>query len=128
MARKHAIKVNPERQRKRFTRESRLEAVRLLQLRQKPATQMALEPGVRLSQLSNYWRSSMPESGCMFDDSVYGGPSASASPGIQLGNLALRGERGVFRVSGTDMLRLRWNPFFAYVQSRTLTFMRLGDS
>jgi len=62
------------------------------------------------------------------DDPVYGGPSATESPGIQLGNLALRGERGVFRVSGTDMLRLRWNPFFDYVQSRALKFMRLGDA
>ena len=60
------------------------------------------------------------------DDPVYGGPSAAESPGIQLGNLALRGEHGVLRVSGTDLLRLRWNPFFDYVQSRTLTFMRLG--
>jgi alpha-beta hydrolase superfamily lysophospholipase len=62
------------------------------------------------------------------DDPVYGGPSATESPGIQLGNLALRGEHGVLRVSGTDMLRLRWNPFFDYVQSRTLKFMRLGDA
>jgi hypothetical protein len=70
----------------------------------------------------------MPGSRCMPDDPVYGGPSATESPGIQLGNLALRGEHGVLRVSGTDMLRLRWNPFFDYVQSRTLKFMRLNDS
>ena len=62
------------------------------------------------------------------DDPVYGGPSAAESPGIQLGNLALRGEHGVLRVSGTDLLRLRWNPFFDYVQSRILKFMRLGHA
>jgi len=61
------------------------------------------------------------------DDPVYGGPSAGESPGIQLGNLDLRGEHGVLRVSGTDLLRLRWNPFFDYLQSRTLKFMRLGE-
>jgi alpha-beta hydrolase superfamily lysophospholipase len=61
------------------------------------------------------------------DDPVYGGPSAGESPGIQLGNLDLRGEHGVLRVSGTDLLRLRWNPFFDYLQSRTLKFMRLDE-
>ena len=60
------------------------------------------------------------------EDPVYGGPSAGASPGIQLGNLNLKGERGVFRVPATDMLRLRWNPFFDYLESRTLQFMKLS--
>jgi alpha-beta hydrolase superfamily lysophospholipase len=59
------------------------------------------------------------------DDPVYGGPSAPESRGIQLGNLALRGEHGVLQVSGTDLLRLRWNPFFDYLWSRTEQFMRL---
>jgi transposase-like protein len=36
-------KVNPERQRARFTKEFKLEVVRLLELGQKPATQLALE-------------------------------------------------------------------------------------
>jgi hypothetical protein len=61
------------------------------------------------------------------DDPVYGGPSAAASGGIQLGNLALRGEHGVLQISGSDLLRLRWNPFFDYVQSRTLRFMHLDE-
>lgn len=60
-------------------------------------------------------------------DPVYGGPEAGESPGIQLGDLAMRGERGVLLVSGTDFLRLRWNPFFDYVESRVLRFTRLGD-
>jgi len=42
--------------------------------------------------------------------------------------MALRGENGVLQVSGTDLLRLRWNPFFDYVQSRILQFMELNDS
>ena len=60
-------------------------------------------------------------------DPVYGGPLAGTSPGIQLGNLALRGERGVLQISGTDLLRLRWNPFFDYVESRVLRFTQLSD-
>lgn len=51
MASKQAIKVNAERQRKRYTREFKLEAVRLLELGQKPATQLALELGVQRNQL-----------------------------------------------------------------------------
>ena len=61
------------------------------------------------------------------DDPVYGGPAAGKSPGVQLGNLALRGEVGVLRVSGTDLLRLRWNPFFDYVRARVVAFMGLAQ-
>jgi alpha-beta hydrolase superfamily lysophospholipase len=61
------------------------------------------------------------------DDPVYGGPDAGESPGIQLGNLDMRGERGVLRITGTGLLRLRWNPFFDYLHSRTLEFMNLKD-
>jgi hypothetical protein len=58
-------------------------------------------------------------------DPVYGGPAAPDSPGIELGNLAPRGERGVLQVSGTDLLRLRWNPFYDYVEARMLEFTGL---
>ena len=61
------------------------------------------------------------------EDPVYGGPSAGESPGIQLGNIELRGEHGVLQISGTNLLRLRWNPFFNYLQSRTLEFMQLDQ-
>jgi alpha-beta hydrolase superfamily lysophospholipase len=59
-------------------------------------------------------------------DPVYGGAAKQKSPGIQLGNLALRGERGVLRISASDMLRLRWNPFYAYLEWRALGFMDPG--
>lgn len=61
------------------------------------------------------------------EDSLYGGPDATSSPGIQLGNLALRGERGVLMVSGTDVLRLHWNPFYDYVEGRVLRFTGLEN-
>jgi transposase len=38
--------VNPERVRQRFNREFKLEAVRLLELGEKPATQLAMELGI----------------------------------------------------------------------------------
>ncbi|MFQ5643216.1 MAG: alpha/beta hydrolase [Thiogranum sp.] len=59
-------------------------------------------------------------------DPLYGGPDAGESPGIHLGNLELRGERGVLRVSASDMLRIRWNPFYPYLEQRALDFMQLA--
>ncbi len=46
-----ATKKNPDRVRVRHSKEFKLEAVRLLKLGQKPGTELALELGVRRSQL-----------------------------------------------------------------------------
>jgi len=62
------------------------------------------------------------------DDPLYGRIDTGDSPGIRLGDLAPRGERGVLRVSAADMLRLRWNPFYSYIQKRVLEFTRLEPS
>ena len=59
------------------------------------------------------------------DDPVYGGDEAGPSPGIDLGDLALRGEKGVLQVPAADMLRLRYNPFHLYLEQRLLVFMGL---
>ena len=59
------------------------------------------------------------------NDPLYGGHPEGENPGIQLGDIALRGERGVLWVSGTDMLRLRWNPFFPYIETRVFNFLGL---
>jgi transposase len=48
---KERTKVNAERQRQRYSREFKLEAVRLLELGQKPATQLSLELGIRRNLL-----------------------------------------------------------------------------
>lgn len=44
-------KVNPDRKRQQFTQEFKREAVRLLKLGQKPATQLALELGIPRNRL-----------------------------------------------------------------------------
>ena len=64
-------KVNPERQRARFTKEFKLEVVRLLDLGQKPATQLALELGVARNQLYK-WQAQVHKIGT---------PSAFRGPG-----------------------------------------------
>jgi transposase len=48
---KERTKINTDRQRQRYSREFKLEAVRLLELGQKPATQLSLELGIRRNQL-----------------------------------------------------------------------------
>lgn len=62
------------------------------------------------------------------EDTLYGGRPQGNSPGIQLGDLALRGERGVLQVPAADMLRLRWNPFYPYVEARVLEFLGLDGA
>ena len=56
------------------------------------------------------------------EDPVYGGELAAPSPGIDLGDIALRGERDVLQVPAADQLRLRYNPFYRYVEHRVLVF------
>lgn len=58
-------------------------------------------------------------------DPLYGAVPPEDSRTLYLGGLGLRGERGVFRISATDMLRQRWNPFYSYLEGRTLEFMNL---
>ena len=61
------------------------------------------------------------------NDPLYGGRQAGKSPGIRLGNIALRGERGTLEVAASEMLRLRWNPFYAFVAARLLEFVGLSE-
>ena len=67
---KQKNKLNPERQRTRFTKEFKLEAVRLLELGQKPAMQLALELGIQRNQLYK-WQEQLKKSGT---ESAFRGP------------------------------------------------------
>lgn len=61
------------------------------------------------------------------DDPVYGSDDSIASPGPRLGNIALRGEKGVLNVPAADMLRLRYNPFYSYLEHRMAVFTGLAQ-
>ncbi len=61
------------------------------------------------------------------DDALYG-YAAPSGPGLHLGRLEPRGERGLLVVSADQMLRLRSNPFLPYVEQRMLDFFDLVDS
>lgn len=56
-------------------------------------------------------------------DPIYGGEAAEDSPGIQIGNTIMRGERGVLQIPASTMLRLRWNPFYDFQLERILKFL-----
>ncbi len=62
------------------------------------------------------------------DDPLYGAHPVGSGPGIHLGDIALRGERGALLISDSAMLRLRWNPFYSYLEARALRFMGLAGS
>ncbi len=53
---KEREKVNADRRRQRFSREFKLEAVRMLEAGQKPGSQLAMELGIRRSMLYRWQR------------------------------------------------------------------------
>ena len=61
-------------------------------------------------------------------DALYGGHPIQTSPGIHLSDIALRGERGVLQIPASEMLRLRWNPFYPYVRARIFAFLGLTEA
>lgn len=60
------------------------------------------------------------------DDPLYGGPEAASADDrrITLGDVTLLGERGVLQIPDGFFLRLRYNPFFPYLEARLRTFLR----
>jgi alpha-beta hydrolase superfamily lysophospholipase len=62
-----------------------------------------------------------------FDDPLYGTSDTVASPGIALSKITLQGERGVINIPAAEMLRLKWNPFYPYLEQRVLTFLQLTE-
>ena len=59
---KELRKANPERKRMRFSKEFKLEAIRLLELGEKPASQLAAELGVARNQLYK-WQAQLAKTG-----------------------------------------------------------------
>jgi hypothetical protein len=61
------------------------------------------------------------------DDPLYGAKSGPRRSDfhINLGNIALRGERGVLLVPAAEMLRLRWNPFYPFLEQKVIEFFKL---
>jgi alpha-beta hydrolase superfamily lysophospholipase len=54
------------------------------------------------------------------DDPLYGQRPPENDKVLFLGQMAIRGERGLLRISSEWLLRLRFNPFYDFLESRTL--------
>ena len=57
------------------------------------------------------------------DDPVYGQQPPEDDDLLFLGDLAIKGERGILKIPGEWLLRLRYNPFYSYMQSRVLQWL-----
>jgi alpha-beta hydrolase superfamily lysophospholipase len=57
------------------------------------------------------------------DDPLYGGVKAAWPDPLRLGRAELRGESGVLVIPASQLIRLRYNPFFSYLERRTLAFL-----
>ncbi len=60
------------------------------------------------------------------EDPVYG--AADQAGTLDLGNMQPRGERGLLRVPLSQLMRLRFNPFFPYLEMRLLRTLAPADS
>jgi len=57
------------------------------------------------------------------DDPLYGQQRPEQDQGIYLGQMAIKGERGLLKISSDWLLRLRNNPFFDYLENRVLLWV-----
>ena len=62
------------------------------------------------------------------DDPLYGRYPPEESGAVFLGQLAIRGERGVLKIPGQWLLRLRHNPFYDYQEQRVLDWIGRATS
>jgi alpha-beta hydrolase superfamily lysophospholipase len=57
------------------------------------------------------------------DDPLYGRHPPEKTDTIFLGQMVIQGERGLLRISSDWLVRLRHNPFYDYLESRTLAWV-----
>lgn len=57
------------------------------------------------------------------DDPLYGSGPAGSDDRIFLGDMALRGERGLVNIPADWLLRQRYNPFYPYLEARVLQWL-----
>ena len=57
------------------------------------------------------------------DDPLYGQRPSGSEGGLNLGDTAMRGERGLLKLPAAWMLRMRFNPFYKVVEQRVLEWL-----
>jgi alpha-beta hydrolase superfamily lysophospholipase len=61
------------------------------------------------------------------DDPLYGQEPPTQKSQLFLGKQALQGERNVLKIPGDFLLRLRYNPFYNYLEKRTLDWLQINN-
>jgi hypothetical protein len=61
------------------------------------------------------------------DDPVNGAKAPQDRKLVYLGRKDLRGERGLFIVPATELLRLSYNPFYSYLEKRVVDFLKQSE-
>lgn len=61
------------------------------------------------------------------DDPLYGSDPPVGDPTLHLGDIPLRGERDLNRISGEWLLRMRYNPFYEVLESRALAWLESAN-
>jgi hypothetical protein len=61
------------------------------------------------------------------DDPIYGDSPVGQGNHLRLGNIHVRGEKNVFVLPEQNMIRLRFNPFYVYLENRILRFLGKAD-
>ena len=62
------------------------------------------------------------------DDRLYGRTPPADKSELFLGQQALQGERGMLKIPDSFLLRLRYNPFYDYLESRVLRWVEDPES
>jgi pimeloyl-ACP methyl ester carboxylesterase len=62
------------------------------------------------------------------DDPLYGQRPPDNTQTLFLGDMAIRGERGAFALSSDWLLRMRYNPFYAYLERRAIDWTKAHAS
>jgi len=60
------------------------------------------------------------------DDPLYGRGPPESDDRVFLGDMALRGERGLVKIPADWLLRQRYNPFYPYLEARVLQWLDAG--
>ena len=61
------------------------------------------------------------------EDPMYGARPPEDGEALFLGDIPIRGERGLLRISSDWLLRLRYNPFYGVLESRVLHWLEASD-
>jgi len=62
------------------------------------------------------------------DDPVYGDVRTTVGTGVSLGNIKLRGERGVLQIPADQLMRLRYNPFYEFQEKQILDWLKIQST